>query len=72
MEKKHGKHEHTDVGVAIVMTPAWVSGKDDQSGSRLLIDGVSLISQATACSFCWAKPLARGTRNDTVELGIVC
>ena len=42
MEKKHGKHEHTDVGVAIVMTPAWVSGKDDQSGSRgLLIDGVS-------------------------------
>ena len=41
-EKKHGKHEHTDVGVAIVMTPAWVDGKDDQAGSRgLLVDGVS-------------------------------
>jgi len=41
-EKKRGKHEHTDVGVAIVMTPAWVDGKDDQAGSRgLLVDGVS-------------------------------
>ena len=41
-EKAQGKHEHTDVGVAIVMTPAWVNGKDDQAGSRgLIVDGVS-------------------------------
>jgi hypothetical protein len=43
-EKSKGKHEHTDVGIAIIMTPAWVSGKDDDApgNSRgLLVDGVA-------------------------------
>ena len=56
IEKAQGKHEHTDVGVAIVMTPAWVNGKDDHAGSRgLIVRRVSRHPKRRHARFVWEK-----------------